>query len=116
MATEAEKIEHTPGPWTIEDPMGADIGLSVVQCGLEAYEWEFIAMVSRSDWVDGAHMGRQHFISPEEQIANARLIAAAPDLLDALRGLVNAVGRKPSIVHEAVRKAEVIISKAEGRS
>jgi hypothetical protein len=60
--------------------MGAEIGLSIVQAGLKTYEWEFIAMVCQSTAGD-ERMGRQRFISPQEQEANARLIAAAPELL-----------------------------------
>lgn len=81
-------VDHTPGPWTVEDPMGAEVGLSIVQSGLKTYEWEFIAMVCRSDATD-ERMGRQRFISPEEQAANARLISAAPDLLKALADILS---------------------------
>lgn len=79
--------DHTPDPWTVEDPMGAEVGLSIVQGGLKTYEWEFIATVCQSDASD-ERMGRQRFISPEEQAANARLIAAAPALLRALTDIL----------------------------
>lgn len=107
------EVKHTPGPWAVEDPMGAETGLSIVQSGLKTYEWEFIAMVCQSDASD-ERMGRQLFILPEEQMANATLIAAAPDLLEALKGMLivsNLFTDSP--YHEAARAA---IAKAEGRS
>lgn len=52
--------------------------------------------------------------SIEEIEANARLIAAAPDLLTACKAIMNAETRKQ---HElAVREVEKAIAKAEGRS
>ena len=57
---------------------------------------------------------------PEEHVANVRLIAAAPDLLDALRGMFamwrsvcRAQGWEPEHLAEAVR-AQAAISKATG--
>ena len=108
------KIEHTPGPWAVEDPMGAEIGLSIVQDGLKTYEWEFIAMACQSTAGD-ERMGRQRFISPEEQEANAHLIAAAPDLLEACRLLIGADG-EGMMFSDRVNKARHAIAKAEGRS
>lgn len=109
----ADTVKHTPGSWDVEDPMGAEIGLSIVQSGLKTYEWEFIAMVCQSD-ASEERMGKQRFISPGEQEANARLIAAAPELLEALKGmLVVANLFTDSPYHEAARAA---IAKAEGRS
>lgn len=126
----ADTVKHTPGPWFVEDPMGAEIGLSIVQYGLETYEWEFIAMVCQSDASD-ERMGRQWFISPEEQMANATLIAAAPDLLEALEGLLDAYSKPDerlccdgrecgcmgSTVHQmAEHYARAVVARAEGRS
>ncbi|MAL41417.1 MAG: hypothetical protein CMO04_16235 [Thalassospira sp.] len=52
--------------------------------------------------------------SIEEIEANARLIAAAPDLLTACKAIMNAETRKQ---HElAVREVEKAIDKAEARS
>lgn len=70
--------KHTPGPWAVEDPMGREVGLWIVQQGLETYDWACIAMVT----ADNDTAGRK--ITYTEQQANARLIAAAPDLLEAL--------------------------------
>lgn len=45
-----------------------------------------------------------------EQIANARLIAAAPDLLDALQGLLDAL--PSATTHPAIKAARDAIAKA----
>ena len=42
--------KHTPGPWEIQAPM--DFELSIVQAGLKAYEWKFIASVPLRDGHD----------------------------------------------------------------
>jgi hypothetical protein len=72
--------KHTPGPFEVQDPMGSDVGLWIVQAGLEAYEWSCIAIVPRDDDRSG-----KHFITKAEQKANAELFGAAPLLLDTLR-------------------------------
>ncbi|MEZ2220728.1 hypothetical protein [Rhizobium sp. RCC_161_2] len=104
--------KHTPGPWEVEDPMGAEIGFSIVQAGLKTYEWEFIAMACQSTAGD-ERMGRQRFISPKEQEANARLIAAAPELLECLKDARRLLSDQVAI--DLVYLDEVI-AKAEGRS
>lgn len=69
---------HTPAPWRVEDPLGPDI-LSIVAGGPEVYNWTHIAQISVSDEGD----------APRGQAeANARVMAAAPELLAQLRGLV----------------------------
>ena len=77
--------DHTPGPWTVEDPMGPEC-LSIVQAGLKTYQWEFIALVVQSDKSSDFYQG-QRFITAPEQEANARLIAAAPTMLAALQAI-----------------------------
>ena len=56
---------HTPGPWSVNEPNGKGYGISIPQIGawFSARAWEL------------------------ETMANARLCAAAPDLLEALEGL-----------------------------
>ena len=71
----SEKNEHTPGPWDY-DPTGDDkricVGIGLVD-GPNGYD---VAEVYSDD------------CDPDEALANARLIAAAPDLLEALEGLL----------------------------
>jgi len=82
------ETKHTPGPWRLEKQVaGRDwtsIGAPVATVGGEALceSVEFI-VGTVSDF--GPH-------GEQETEANARLIAAAPELLDALRQCVIAIG------------------------
>lgn len=64
--------QHTPGPWESvqNDPV-------MVRPGIEAPALNFSVVLFGADDDDGGVRGR----TPEEEQANARLIAAAPDLL-----------------------------------
>jgi hypothetical protein len=104
---------HTPGNWEVQDPMGDDVGLWVVQQGLEAYQWSCIAIVPRDEDRSGSH-----FITKREQYANARLIAAAPDLLEALVKMLDHYGPPLSSIdyhdNHPITLARAAISKATG--
>lgn len=104
------EIKHTPGPWVASetDDFG-DITISTEAGGLA------IAAV-----VNGAFMAMGG--KEAEQEANARLIAAAPDLLQSLKSLLAFVRDHSengevippyTIEHE---RAIAAIAKAEGRS
>ncbi len=82
---------HTPGPWLINGEFDSEISVEIASaawpiCELDPVEW-----------------------SPEE-IANARLIAAAPELLEACKLVSSDHGSSAAL--RAVLKA---IAKAEGR-
>jgi len=99
---------HTPGPWTTYNSHGTTIlrnwriGESNTTPGVTIP----VATVANED------MGR----SPEEQYANARLIAAAPQLLDALEQAMKGIteiedgyftigGNAVAIIRAAINKA-----------
>jgi hypothetical protein len=104
---------HTPGPWRVEGPDDEPYG----QIGVFAAHHLVCEL-----WQDDAPVRDYN----EAQWANARLIAAAPELLAALRAVVESFGpwhdddcpcddtcscsAKP--VHDAVNAA---IAKAEGK-
>ena len=86
---ERGEVKHTPRPWKIE-------GRSILgRCFTGTY-------CNICDKVRGG--------SPEQAEANARLIAAAPELLEALREVVALSDRK----HDAWDKAKAAIAKTEG--
>lgn len=70
--------KFTPGPWGIEDPLGPEVMSIVANPDGETYEWTFVAQVTADDDNTEAQG-----ISFAEAQANARLIAAAPDLYPA---------------------------------
>ena len=67
----AENAKHTPGPWTLTGSGG---------------QWESRLSIRADKWGCVAHIGvdpqMPHWDGPQR--ANARLIAAAPELLEAL--------------------------------
>lgn len=108
-------MAHTPGPWLIEDPLGSDAGdsLWIVQEGAsgEVYDWRNLAVVCSDDPEDGE--GGGDLITVAERDANARLIAAAPELLDALQELLAATEEVGYVHYAPFRaKARAAIAKA----
>jgi hypothetical protein len=82
--------KHTPGPWTGTLRGGKAIPLRAHHCEALGFSVCFV-----SDDRDGA---------PE---ANARLIAAAPDLLNALQHIAGSCeGRAAEVARAAIAKAE----------
>ncbi len=98
--------KHTPGPWEVRHGVGIN----------PRYPWR-VATGGYCVCTDVAHTGG----GASQQEANARLIAAAPDLLNVAQMLIEAEREastddtfrlKVSIVCEFARAA---IAKAEGR-
>ncbi len=82
---EASDEQHTPGPWKVYHALlrpqfpGNKI--------IEVQEANGNAVVRWAGFDDSDRLKRTH-------LANARLIAAAPDLLEALRGVLRVADRK----------------------
>lgn len=82
--------QHTPGPWIVYND--SDDGKT-----------NRIEIAAR-----GKTVARIYHSVPKEDLPNARLIAAAPDLLEALRVAEESVGdlKALEIVRAAIAKAE----------
>jgi hypothetical protein len=98
-------MSHTPGPWTLHEIWPSGPGFSITAegktyqvCGCGAYQH--------------SHPGASY--SDEECRANARLIAAAPDLLEALKF---ALSEDSGFACPAATEKRLlaVIAKAEGR-
>ena len=119
-------MAHTPGPWVVvngtdvfsalgaprNDGIKADQndGWQVADCGVGV---TFVEGLSRT-------------LKPSEQRANAHLIAAAPDLLEALKGLLSRAVLGAMDTEDVlrdygnlgmshIRAAQAAIAKAEGK-
>lgn len=91
------KTTHSPGPWNVEDEGHMD------------HEGKLWVVDSRGLCVAELEMYHDAVIDEDEAETNAALIAAAPDLLAALKELVS-LPLNTSSVESALR----IIAKAEG--
>ena len=96
--------KHTPGPWS-----------KINICGGNEQD-EFIIKKDQSVLANILVGMREH----DENAANAALIAAAPDLLEALKRLLacpalNEEAVEPETLY-AVKQAGAAIAKAEGRA
>lgn len=90
--------KHTPGPWRF------DLDFDVQS--VTGYPIAHAKFPSRSNSI--RQPGKKL-----EQEANARLIAAAPELLEALKNMINHVGHAPD--DPLFNAAKGVIAKAEGR-
>jgi len=86
----AKAATHTPGPWTFRGP----IVFSDFSC------------------VASCDFGASQTVPVSEAEANARLIAAAPELLEACRQALFAI----PTTHGAFQTIAAAIAKAEGRA
>lgn len=117
-------MHHTPGPWDwyMSDNGQAMLAtpdrgrlyvMQTVRCGMQG------ATVRFSKWGDGERGRRGGYMCKAEEFLragvlmhpDALLIAAAPDLLEALQEVVAISDRK----HDAWDKAKAAIAKALGR-
>lgn len=95
---EALATEHVPGPWLV--------GASEYVQRVEIYRERSNGIIDPIGCAYG---------SSGENIANARLIAAAPTLLGALQDLANCCGHDDDkALHAALRNASAAIAKATG--
>ena len=97
-------MTHTPGPWAVFDS-----GYEQTRPGIDAAVCAIVVYGTQSD-SEGVH-GR----TIEERTANALLIAAAPEMLEALKRITEAVQHgdlhRFSVLFDGARAA---IAKAEG--
>ena len=86
--------KHTPGPWRYEPSLARPVTLK------------------RKHWKVGSNStGKGVALAFGDGDANARLIAAAPEMLEALKNLENDDGKRMpasawALVQNAIRKAE----------
>ncbi|WP_416425643.1 hypothetical protein RAM80_07770 [Pseudomonas sp. App30] len=96
------EIKHTPGPWLI-DPVDNEYIVPASEPDSIG-----IAIVST---IDPMQEKRRWWFGPES-LANAKLIAAAPDLLEALQDLVTELGDDWNMLHNYLDRARAAIAKA----
>jgi len=106
-------MTHTPGPWTIDHqrigPPGEPVALL---CDVNDSMTGTVI-----DWPRGNDSATAMSINDAENEANARLIAAAPDLLAALQEWTSmAVNSGLEGCDEILEQAEAAIDKATGRT
>ena len=105
--------KHTPGPWVLKiRPAEHDNNITVAeieQPRLVKYRGG-IARLQSAEHIDG--------IAKDELIANARLIAAAPDMLEALKAIsevgIREIHDWQAIAERMQATALAAIAKAEG--
>jgi hypothetical protein len=97
--TEEKKVKHTPGPWKFDKvAYGQDL----------TYHIQTVDQSHRNTYIGDVGGGLQF---NAEITANAKLIAAAPDLLEVVRMLSShsALENEPSLkflIQKALEKAE----------
>lgn len=98
---------YTPGPWKTEYRKGAD---AMYRAEIFSEQHGGIATCA---WTP-KHCGNG--VTETYREANARLIAAAPELLEALIAIttVRCDGMDPTPINEAYEKADAAIAKATG--
>jgi hypothetical protein len=119
-------VKHTLGPWTL-----TTVPTSVGSChkiGPFPVSSSIRSEIYACVYVDGAYIGREESPATQELHANARLIAAAPELLAALQAFValdtsfsticnqhlNDMVDEGQPLARAVKQARAAIAKATG--
>lgn len=100
--------EHTKGPWTIE------------LVGTQPYVRMFVGKVGLPNETGFARFSVQPYTDTKKALANAKLIAAAPDLLEALQFALPIMeslsGFENGVYQCDLMKMRAAIAKAKGGS
>lgn len=117
------KTKHTPGPWIVSEYYSDCLtvldkdGFEIVEATGLAILQGYSEKLGIAHWADSQKASRE--IPDEERKANARLIAAAPELLESLEGLCGLAELRPGHLHDykaAVASARAAIAKATGEA
>jgi len=104
--------QHTPGPWK----PAMQHSQQLVTIPDKTHGWRCLVVETSN----GDIIARAYGATPEIAEANARLIAAAPELLDALENLANAICKNtngmPDWLSRALDDANEAMRKARGQS
>ena len=97
------KFKGTPGPWRVSEKRGDLIDIRHNSNGIGAISLNLAHVVARQSWL-------------KEAEANAKLIAAAPELLEALQRMVNKAHKQNwnDAYPEELQSAQAAINKALG--
>ena len=95
------EAKHTPGPWSFKVAPNGDCGIMANGTGIFAEAF--------------ADIRHAHECNLDEALANARLIAAAPDMLDALKAMRDDATIKAVCASPLWAQMVNAIEKAEGR-
>lgn len=103
-----KEFKGTPGPWRVSEKRGDLIDIRHNSNGIGAISLNLAHVVARQSWL-------------KEAEANAKLIAAAPELLEALQYLINdydgfreRTGRTDDPQNKMILNAKSAIKKALG--
>lgn len=103
------ELKHTPGPWFAEDDDWTDGDDALITCESR----EGMVSVAKVEG-GGSESGYDSYFSGE-QMANAKLIAAAPELLEALQELAFLYERDEGCRElTEYKRAKAAIAKATG--
>jgi hypothetical protein len=99
---------HTPGPWKYEDT--TSITATAVDLTLYGPAKKYLGNLAECS--DNPDLHDRGWLPLKEGIANARLITAAPDLLETLQTIVDGLGEflKPAELDKAI----AVLKKARG--
>jgi len=104
---------HTPGPWAVAPRIGRYQVIPATE--QERYQLASINALEFEALSVGTPSGQMAMIPLDESNrANANLIAAAPDLLEALEDFVKAMSQPIPIINTA--KAKSAIARAKGEA
>ena len=113
--------KHTPGPWEVVNGCDVFSGLGATNRNGVACDsddgWHIADCANGKTFIDGELVGDLEY---SEQAANAKLISAAPDLLEALQAALewidNAAHGVESYEDEVMESGRAAIAKALGEA
>ncbi|MDD8892567.1 hypothetical protein LAY29_01815 [Escherichia coli] len=106
-----KEFNGTPGKWSFSHSSASDASVACIEINSSASLHEIAYLQSTPSRIGGYNQ-----TSFDKTIANAHLIAAAPDLLNALQAMLNKAYKQNWNDHypDEVSKAQSAISKALG--